>query len=333
MKWQHSLRLAAVFLAMNGSLLGLEPVKLLQVRESDLGPLIREGRVVIQLAPGRPAEGTCPEGEGLGGRLQDHEEQRPGGLPQGGKADSGSSLSRIAGRDLKSRMDAVRSWALDYIETLPDFVCTQHNQSFLRYEQGGWQKRREIVARLQFIRGRESYKTVSVDGKTSSKSFIRAATGHGHFGSVLHAMFHRRPQARFVYSGTDSTRGRPVDVFKVVHPKGYVLFIGVKPDGKPRKHAHVGYEGEIHVDRRSSAVVRIVFHRLFGVPSKFPIQQATLEIDYDSVKVGEKYFWLPIERTSTAVGKHYRGQATVQTKTHTTWENYKRFTVKTKLSF
>ena len=233
----------------------------------------------------------------------------------------------------KSRIDAVRFWALEYIEALPDFVCTQHDQSFFRYGRGKWQKRREIVARLQFIDGRESYKTISLDGKPSSESFVRMATGHGHFGSVLHAMFHRRPRARFVYSGDGFTRGRPVDVFKVVHPKGYGLFIGVKRDGKPKKHIRVGYEGEIHVDKSSPAVVRIVFHRLFGIPSNFPIQQGTLQIDYDSVEIGEKYYWLPVKRTSTAVGKHDSGQASAQTKTHTTWENYKRFTVETKLSF
>lgn len=333
MKWQRSLCILVVFLMLSGSVLGSEPEKRLQVRESDLGTLIQGKTVVLRLVEGARLEGRVQKVTNDALVVRVNKSSQPAAYAKGKTQISRAAVSRIEGRDLKSRIDAVRSWALEYIETLPDFVCIQHNQSFLRYEPGDWQKRREIVARLQFIRGRESYKTVSVDGKTSSKSFFRVAAGQGHFGSVLHAMFHRRPQARFVYSGTDSTRGRPVDVFKVVHPKGYGLFIGVKRDGKPRKHTRVGYEGEIHVDKRSSAVVRIIFHRLFGIPAKFPIQQGTLQIDYDSVKVGEKYFWLPVERTSTAVGKHDSGQATVQTKTHTTWDNYKRFTVKTKLSF
>ena len=233
----------------------------------------------------------------------------------------------------KSRIDAVRTWALEYIEALPNFVCTQHDQSFLRYGPADWQKRREIVARLQFISGRESYKTISVNGKPSREPYVRVATGQGHFGSVLHAMFRRRHRARFVHSGDGFTRGRPVDVFKVVHPKGYELFIGVKREGKPKKQVRVGYEGEIHVDKSSPAVVRIVFHRLFGIPSNFPIQQGTLKIDYDSLKIGENYYWLPVERTSTASGKHDSRRASMQTKTHTTWGNYKRFTVETELTF
>ena len=35
----------------------------------------------------------------------------------------------------KSRIDAVRFWALEYIEALPDFVCTQDDQSF--FDMGG----------------------------------------------------------------------------------------------------------------------------------------------------------------------------------------------------
>lgn len=52
MKWQRSLRLATVFLAMSGSMLGSDPEKRLQARWSELKELIGGKKVALQLSDG-----------------------------------------------------------------------------------------------------------------------------------------------------------------------------------------------------------------------------------------------------------------------------------------
>lgn len=57
MKWQRSLRLAAVFLAMSGSMLGSDPQQRLQARWVELKKLIGGKKVTLQLADGERVKG------------------------------------------------------------------------------------------------------------------------------------------------------------------------------------------------------------------------------------------------------------------------------------
>ncbi len=57
MKWRRSLAGLVMFLLVSGSLMGSEPVKLLQVRWSELGKRIGGKKVTLQLADGERVEG------------------------------------------------------------------------------------------------------------------------------------------------------------------------------------------------------------------------------------------------------------------------------------
>ena len=57
MKWRRIVGLVAVFLAVNGSLLGSEPEKRLQVRWSELKKVIRGKKITLQLADGTQVKG------------------------------------------------------------------------------------------------------------------------------------------------------------------------------------------------------------------------------------------------------------------------------------
>jgi len=231
-----------------------------------------------------------------------------------------------------TRINQVREWALSYIEALPDFVCTQFNQGYVVNALGGWNKSREVVAKVQFVDGKELYKTVAVDGKRSNELWLRAAGGRGHFGTLLHAMFHPASLARFTYAGESTVRGRPVDAFNVVHPSGYSLYKEVKRNGELKGHISVGYEGKVYVDKELPVVVRIVFERLFDIPQKYPIQGGALQIDYSSVEIGGNPYWMPIEKEITTFGRpgsRYAGKS----RTYTIWTEYEKFTAETKLSF
>ena len=232
-----------------------------------------------------------------------------------------------------SRIRAVREWVMDYVEALPDFVCTQFTQRFDSDSWGNWQKNREIVAKVQFIDGKEDYKTVSVDGMASNETYRRASGGEwGHFATLLHHTLHPGSRARFDYSREDITRGRPVDVFKVFNPKaGYTLHLGVKRNGKLKKPTGVGYAGEIHVDKDFPVVVRIVFERFLDIPRKFPLQEGTLQIDYGSVEIGGKPYWMPVEKTTTFTGK--AGTDYGKSREYMIWTDYEKFTAETKLNF
>ena len=231
-----------------------------------------------------------------------------------------------------TRINEVREWALSYIEALPDFVCTQFNQGYVVNGLGGWNKYREVVAKVQFVDGKESYKTVAVDGKRSNELWLRAAGEWGHFGTLLHAMFHPASLARFTYAGESTVRGRPVDAFNVVHPRGYSLYKEVKRNGDLKGRISVGYEGKVYVDKELPVVVRIVFERLFDIPHKYPTQGGTLQIDYSSVEIGGNPYWMPIEKEIITLGRPGSRYAE-KSRTYTIWTAYEKFTAETKLNF
>jgi len=226
-------------------------------------------------------------------------------------------------------LDRARKWALSFTVNLPDFVCTQitkrsDNQG---EEDSALKKRHDIVTKVQFVDGAESYLTLTVDGKPS-ETHIREISGMGEFGSTLQTLFQPGSPARFFHQGDSLVDGQPAVVYAVTHPSGYQLYTGVLHDGTLQNFVRVGYEGQIHVAKESSAVLRIVGEQIFGVPADFPVRQARFQIDYGPVDIEGSTYWLPLSSRDFLVGR--RGWIN---QNENKWMNYRRFATKTTLDF
>ena len=226
-------------------------------------------------------------------------------------------------------LDRARKWALSFTSNLPDFVCTQitkrsDNQG---QEDTALKKRHDIVTKVQFVDGAESYMTLTVDGKPSQRH-VREISGMGEFGSTLRALFQPGSPARFFHEGDSLVEGQPAVLYAVTHPSGYQLYTGVLHDGTLQNFVRVGYEGQIHVAKESSVVLRIVGERIFGVPADFPVRQARFRIDYGPVNIEGSTYWLPLSSRDVLVGR--RGWIN---QNENKWMNYRRFATKTTLDF
>ena len=226
-------------------------------------------------------------------------------------------------------LEGARQWALSFTANLPDFICTQitkrsDNQG---QEDTALKKRHDIVTKVQFVGGAETYRTLTVDGKPSERH-VREISGMGEFGSTLQALFQPGSPARFFHEGDSLVDGQPAVVFAVTHPSGYQLYTGVLHDGTLQNFVRVGYEGHIHVAKDSSVVLRIVGKRIFGVPADFPVRQARFRIDYGPVDIEGSTYWLPLSSRDVLVGR--RGWIN---QNENKWMNYRRFATKTTLDF
>ena len=226
-------------------------------------------------------------------------------------------------------LERTRRWALSFTANLPDFVCTQITKRSDNQGQGdtALKKRHDIVTKVQFVGGAESYLTLTVDGKPSQRH-IREISGMGEFGSALQALFQPDSPARFFHEGDSLVDGQPAVVFGVTHPSGYPLYTGVLHDGTLQNFVRVGYEGHIHIAKDSSAVLRIVGKRIFGVPADFPVRQARFRIDYGPVDIEGNTHWLPLRSRDVLVGR--RGWIN---RNENKWMNYRRFATNTTLDF
>ena len=248
---------------------------------------------------------------------------------KGHKARTQARTSVYGSQSSRELLVGARKWALSFTANLPDFVCTQitkrsDNQG---HENMALKKRHDIVTKVQFVGGAESYLTLTVDGKPSQRH-VREISGMGEFGSTLQALFQPGSPARFFHEGDSRVNGQPAVVFAVTHPSGYPLYTGVLHDGTLQNFVRVGYEGHIHIAKDSAMVLRIVGKRIFGVPADFPVRQARFRIDYGPVDIEGHTYWLPLGSRDVLVGR--RGWVN---RNENRWMNYRRFAAETKLDF
>ena len=270
-------------------------------------------RELVRLLGGAEAELRTPGEEGAEGRQAQ---------PQARADVYGPQSSR-------ELLEGARLWALSFTAKLPDFVCTQITRRYDNRGEGdtALKKRHDIVTKVQFVGGAESYLTLTVDGKPSQRH-VREISGMGEFGSTLQALFQPDSPARFFHQGDSLVDGQPAVVFAVTHPSGYQLYTGVLHDGTLQNFVRVGYEGQVHIARDGSAVLRIAGERIFGVPADFPVRQARFQIDYGPVDIEGNTYWLPLRSRDVLVGR--RGWIN---RNENKWMNYRRFATKTILDF
>ena len=105
MRWQRSLRLAAVFLAMSGSMLGSEPQKRLQARWSELKKLIGGGKVALQLSDGARVEGRVKMVTEVSIVFRAKKSSEPADYPKGKIEIGRENVSRIEVRGLRGNRE------------------------------------------------------------------------------------------------------------------------------------------------------------------------------------------------------------------------------------
>ena len=119
MKLRRSLSVLAVFLMMNGNLLGWEPEILLQVRESDLGALIQGKRVALRLVEGALVEGRVREVTANALVVRVKRSSNPTAYPKGTMQIPRAAVSGIEVREAAKRL---KQTALTIVAALGAFV-------------------------------------------------------------------------------------------------------------------------------------------------------------------------------------------------------------------
>ena len=111
-------------------------------------------------------------------------------------------------------LEEVRSKAMEYTDNLPNFICTQITQRYLRrLPKRGWVRLDNFVAELTFYDKQEHYKLVSVGNRSAAShatlESLRGTTSTGEFGSSLNYLFDPATRTLFRFEGIDHSRGSP----------------------------------------------------------------------------------------------------------------------------
>jgi hypothetical protein len=224
-------------------------------------------------------------------------------------------------------LEKARENALNYDKQLPDFICTQVTRRYV--DPSGlefWQRQDVITERLSYFEGKEDYQVVLINNQPVTNvrhDQLGGATSSGEFGSMLREIFEPATETLFQWERWATLRGRRMHVFSFRvaqdRSKYRIVYRGLAD-------VIAAYRGLVYVDRDNLMVMRIRMETE-NLPSSFPIQQVSVDLNYDMIEISDRPYLLPLKSEL----RSREGRLLV--KNETEFHRYRKFGVDVSVSF
>lgn len=224
---------------------------------------------------------------------------------------------------------AIREYALNYTQRLPDYVCTQVRRQTISPDAqnpNGPQPRRTdvIEAQVGYADHRDMQKITTIDGKPAASADPRnlpESFSRGEFGTLQQRIFDPQTATEFRWDRWVTRDKRQMYVFsyRVPKSKGYVIQEG-------KRTTVVAFKGLIYADAGTKAVMRIEMQGV-DFPGSSSYQSLTLKLNYKLIKVAEQEFVLPSDFEFNS------RQSGGTTEVDAEYRNYRRFSADATIQF
>src|SRR5665213_1177081 len=196
----------------------------------------------------------------------------------------------------KEILAAITENALNYSDSLPNFICLQVTQRYVDRSGGDhFVATDKIAERLSYFEHKEDYKVISVnDAPVTNRKHeqLGGATSSGEFGSMLREIFEPQSQTEFHWERWGTLRAHIMHVFSFrVRLENSQYRITAED---VQRTVTVGYHGLIYADRDTRSVMRITMEA-DDIPADFPIRSASETLDYDTIAISGEKFVLPLK--------------------------------------
>jgi len=186
---------------------------------------------------------------------------------------------------------AIRAYALNYTNQLPDFTCTQVTQRtiFPVMAFRGHPLHDSYEEQIIFVEHKETYKVTKINGNAVANvrhDELGGIHSSGEFGTLLSDIFTPDTGTEFRWQKSSSSKRQRLSVFafRVPAAKGYGL-VG------SRGTILVAYKGLLYADAQTGAVLRIEME--CEIPHDSEYQRLELTLDYKPIEVAGHAFNLP----------------------------------------
>src|SRR3954471_817234 len=230
-------------------------------------------------------------------------------------------------------LSQIKEYALSYTKNLPNFICVEVIRRYVDPTSADhYQSIGNVLARVSYNQGQESYKVYSVNGHVEDTSIDRAAAGggaisQGEFGSMMREIFEDKSGATFNWDHWATLRGRRMAVFNYAigsGRSGYSISYSSGPGDEQR--IYTAYRGLIYADQDTGEIARITFEAI-NIPQSFPVKQATEILDYDLVDInGQQYVTPRTARLYMTAGRE-------KTKNELELRNYRKFGTESAITY
>ena len=230
----------------------------------------------------------------------------------------------------------VREYAMNYSQTLPDFICTQVVRRYIAAVPGGryggrsgddasWQLNDTLTLRLSYFEQKEDYKLILVNNSITQEDYrkLGGATSTGEFGSMLKDIFERATEARFEWDHWATLRGRRALAFQYHVTQSHSHW-GL--DYERSQYLQPAYSGLVYVDKDTHQVLRVTLVAE-DIPATFPIHQAETVLDYDFQTISDHTFLLPLKaETRMKTGE-------IMTRNDVEFRLYRKFSTESEIKY
>jgi VWFA-related protein len=224
--------------------------------------------------------------------------------------------------DVSSLIGDARKQALDYRESLPNFLCVEvTDRSIDMNGTGDWKHRDTIAELLRYQDKQESRTTLEVNGSAASADrdamlVKKSAFSSGELGGVLKAVFDPKAQAEFKWRETDTLGNGTVQVFDYHVPVDSSEFFIT---GNNNMEIKVAFHGLVYIDAGTHSVRRVTLIAQ-DIPKDFPTHSTAMAVDYDYVVINTHDYLVPVSaEVSLRQGKHEAVMNTME------FRNYRRY--------
>ncbi|MGA9626362.1 MAG: hypothetical protein WBQ65_17950, partial [Bryobacteraceae bacterium] len=218
--------------------------------------------------------------------------------------------------------------ALDFTETLPNYVCQEMMARFQSESRPASFDPIDVVRTdVVYENGKEDYRNITVDGKAVKKSMEETggSWSTGEFGTVLIDLFSPATAADFHFQRDSRTGGILAKMYE---------FTVARENSHWSVHAGSqmyvpAYSGAVWIDPRTSRVLRIEMSAK-GMPGEFPLDQVESATDYDYIRLGDaQQYLLPVHAETLSCQRN----SNLCAKNVIDFRNYHKYTGESNIKF
>jgi hypothetical protein len=191
-------------------------------------------------------------------------------------------------------LDAVREYALNYTQSLPNFICTQviRRQEDPTGSGDHYKSVDRIQEQLTYYEHQEKYKVMAVNSQmVENRDHMKmgGAMSEGEFGSMMYEIFEPSSAADFEWTKFGKLDGVIMNVFsyKIAQERSHYSIIH-----NDTNRVSSGYHGLIYARKDDNVIIKITLE-CDSIPATFPIQDVKQELWYAAAKISGREFILP----------------------------------------
>jgi hypothetical protein len=202
-------------------------------------------------------------------------------------------------------LDAIRDYALNYTQNLPNFICTQVIRRQEDHTGTGdhFQSVDKIQEQLTYYEHQEKYKVMAVNGgmvENRDHMKMGGAMSSGEFGSMMYEIFEPGTAAQFEWTKFGKIDGVIMNVFSYSIPQERSHY---SISWNNEKTVISGYHGQVYARQDTNAIIKITLE-CDSIPHDFPVQDVKQDLWYGVVKISDREFVLPTKWESHSRDGH-----------------------------